>query len=385
MKKVIFLVAALLGLASCTGEKKEKEAFITIDITASYPEKDLVLQDFMDVEYVPLETSDEFLAQGNIAFVGENIVVATNMRQGDILLFDRATGKGIRKINHKGFGPEEYIMPYNVVLFEDKNEMFVNDGPTSKIQVYDLDGNYKRTISYKRGALVTVLIDFDTDNFLSQNIYAPENENSGETFLFLSKKDGSMTDIKVPYQERKSIALVRVNEDGSMQGAFPENSDFIDPFQDGWLLTEPSADTIYYYKPDHSLKPFIVRTPSVQTMSPEVFLFPGVLTDDYYFMQSVTKEYDFDKNEGMPSTPLVYDVAEQKIYKYTVHNADYEDREENLSKQNVNNKIAFYQALPADELIEALEDGKLKGKLSDIASHLDMEDNPVVMIVKPKK
>ena len=385
MKKVIFLVAALLGLASCTGEKKEKEAFITVDITASYPEKDLVLQDFMDVEYVPLETSDEFLAQGNIAFVGENIVVATNMRQGDILLFDRATGKGIRKINHKGFGPEEYIMPYNVVLFEDKNEMFVNDGPTSKIQVYDLDGNYKRTISYKRGALVTVLIDFDTDNFLSQNIYAPENENSGETFLFLSKKDGSMTDIKVPYQERKSIALVRVNEDGSMQGAFPENSDFIDPFRDGWLLTEPSADTIYFYKADRSLKPFIVRTPSVQTMSPEVFLFPGVLTDDYYFMQSVTKEYDFDKNEGMPSTPLVYDVAEQKIYKYTVHNADYEDREENLSKQNVSNKLAFYQALPADELIEAQEDGKLKGKLSGIAAHLDMEDNPVVMIVKPKK
>ena len=385
MKKVIFLVAALLGLASCTGEKKEKEAFITVDITASYPEKDLVLQDFMDVEYVPLETSDEFLAQGNIAFVGENIVVATNMRQGDILLFDRATGKGIRKINHKGFGPEEYIMPYNVVLFEDKNEMFVNDGPTSKIQVYDLDGNYKRTISYKRGALVTVLIDFDTDNFLSQNIYAPENENSGETFLFLSKKDGSMTDIKVPYQERKSIALVRVNEDGSMQGAFPENSDFIDPFRDGWLLTEPSADTIYFYKADRSLKPFIVRTPSVQTMSPEVFLFPGVLTDDYYFMQSVTKEYDFDKNEGMPSTPLVYDVAEQKIYKYTVHNADYEDREENLSKQNVSNKLAFYQALPADELIEAQEDGKLKGKLSDIAAHLNIEDNPVVMIVKPKE
>ena len=378
-------MAALLGLASCTGEKKEKEAFITVDITASYPEKDLVLQDFMDVEYVPLETSDEFLSQGRISYVGDNIIVAANKRQGDILLFDRATGKGIRKINHKGFGPEEYIMPYNVVLFEDKNEMFVNDGPTSKIQVYDLDGNYKRTISYKRGALVTVLIDFDTDNFLSQNIYAPENENSGETFLFLSKKDGSMTDIKVPYQERKSIALVRVNEDGSMQGAFPENSDFIDPFQDGWLLTEPSADTIYFYKPDRSLKPFIVRTPSVQTMSPEVFLFPGVLTDDYYFMQSVTKEYDFDKNEGMPSTPLVYDVAEQKIYKYTVHNADYEDREENLSKQNVNNKIAFYQALPADELIEAQENGKLKGKLSDIASHLDMEDNPVVMIVKPKK
>ena len=385
MKKVIFLVAALLGLASCTGEKKEKEAFITVDITASYPEKDLVLQDFMDVEYVPLETSDEFLSQGRISYVGDNIIVAANKRQGDILLFDRATGKGIRKINHKGFGPEEYIMPYNVVLFEDKNEMFVNDGPTSKIQVYDLEGNYKRTIKYKQGALVSLLIDFNDEYFLSQNVFDPIMQDAGETFIYLSKKDGTMTNIKVPYQKRLSVIMAKVFPDGSTQGAFPENSDFIDPFQDGWLLTEPSADTIYFYKPDRSLKPFIVRTPSVQTMSPEVFLFPGVLTDDYYFMQSVTKEYDFDKNEGMPSTPLVYDVAEQKIYKYTVHNADYEDREENLSKQNVNNKIAFYQALPADELIEAQENGKLKGKLSDIASHLDMEDNPVVMIVKPKE
>ena len=385
MKKVIFLVAALLGLASCTGEKKEKEAFITVDITASYPEKDLVLQDFMDVEYVPLETSDEFLSQGRISYVGENIIVAANKRQGDILLFDRATGKGIRKINHKGFGPEEYIMPYNVVLFEDKNEMFVNDGPTSKIQVYDLEGNYKRTIKYKQGALVSLLIDFNDEYFLSQNVFDPIMQDAGETFIYLSKKDGTMTNIKVPYQKRLSVIMAKVFPDGSTQGAFPENSDFIDPFRDGWLLTEPSADTIYFYKADRSLKPFIVRTPSVQTMSPEVFLFPGVLTDDYYFMQSVTKEYDFDKNEGMPSTPLVYDVAEQKIYKYTVHNADYEDREENLSKQNVNNKIAFYQALPADELIEAQEDGKLKGKLSDIAAHLDIEDNPVVMIVKPKK
>lgn len=385
MKKMIFLVAALLGLASCTGEKKEKEAFITVDITASYPEKDLVLQDFMDVEYVPLETSDEFLSQGRISYVGENIIVAANKRQGDILLFERATGKGIRKINHKGFGPEEYIMPYNVILFEDKNEMFVNDGPTSKIQVYDLEGNYKRTIKYKQGALVSLLIDFNDEYFLSQNVFDPIMQDAGETFIYLSKKDGTMTNIKVPYQKRLSVIMAKVFPDGSTQGAFPENSDFIDPFQDGWLLTEPSADTIYFYKPDRSLKPFIVRTPSVQTMSPEVFLFPGVLTDDYYFMQSVTKEYDFDKNEGMPSTPLVYDVAEQKIYKYTVHNTDYEDREENLSKQNVNNKIAFYQALPADELIEALEDGKLKGKLSDIAAHLDIEDNPVVMIVKPKK
>jgi hypothetical protein len=39
----------------------------------------------MDVEYIPLETTDEFLCQGNIWAVGNNIIVATNFNfSGDI-------------------------------------------------------------------------------------------------------------------------------------------------------------------------------------------------------------------------------------------------------------------------------------------------------------
>ena len=33
-------------------------------VTKSYPEKELIIQDFMDVEYIALETTDEFLTQG---------------------------------------------------------------------------------------------------------------------------------------------------------------------------------------------------------------------------------------------------------------------------------------------------------------------------------
>ena len=375
----------MFGLTNCAGNKDVKDDFITVDVSASYPDKDLILQDFMDVEYVPLESSDDFIAQGNIAYVGDKMIVATNMRQGDILLFDRNTGKGIRKINKRGQGPEDYIMPFTIVLNEEKNEMFVNDGPTSKIQVYDMTGNYKRSIPYKKGALVTVLRDYDENNFLSQNIYATGNEGTGETFMLISKSDGAIKDIKVPYQKRLSMAIVRTNADGSMQGAMPENANFIDCFQNNWILTEPSADTIYSHPANGGIKPFIVRTPSIQTMSPEVFLFPGILTDRYYFMQTVTKEYDFEKNEGMPFTQLVYDTIDDKIYEFTVLNADYEDREENMLTQNVNNSIAYYTALQADELKEAQSDGKLKGELAKISERLDAEDNPVVMIVKFKK
>ena len=68
------------------------------------------------------------------------------------------------------------------------------------------------------------------------------------------------------------------------------NNPCIVPYEDRWLLTEPSCDTVYTYSSAEGLKPFIVRTPSIQSMSPEIFLFPGVVTDRYCFMQTVKKE-----------------------------------------------------------------------------------------------
>ena len=183
------LGAILFILMGCGVDKSD--SLVTVDVTANYPKKELVLQDFMDVEYIPLETTDEFVVKGKITDVGKDILVLTNVRQGEILIFDRSTGKGLKKINRKGQGPEEYILPFNVHLNKEEDEMFVNDGPSSKIQVYDLDGNYKRTIPYKQGALVTNLYDYDENHFLSQNVYSPENESSSSTFFLLSTQDGS--------------------------------------------------------------------------------------------------------------------------------------------------------------------------------------------------
>ena len=152
------LGAILFILMGCGVDKSD--SLVTVDVTANYPKKELVLQDFMDVEYIPLEITD----------VGKDILVLTNVRQGEILIFDRSTGKGLKKINRRGQGPEEYILPFNVHLNKEEDEMFVNDGPSSKIQVYDLDGNYKRTIPYKQGALVTNLYDYDENHFLSQDV-----------------------------------------------------------------------------------------------------------------------------------------------------------------------------------------------------------------------
>lgn len=59
-------VMALFIMTGCGGQKSgtQNDDIITVDVTASYPKKELILQDFMDVEYVPLETNDEFVTMG---------------------------------------------------------------------------------------------------------------------------------------------------------------------------------------------------------------------------------------------------------------------------------------------------------------------------------
>ena len=79
---ILFVMSGFIG---CNQSKPKSEGFITVDVTATYPKKELILQDFMDVEYIPLETTDEFLCQGNMWAVGNNIIVAINFNfKGDI-------------------------------------------------------------------------------------------------------------------------------------------------------------------------------------------------------------------------------------------------------------------------------------------------------------
>lgn len=101
--KTILAVILLVVLAGCGENKQSNNDLIIVDVSKSYPKKELILQDFMDVEYVALETTDEFLTQGLVQDVGKEYILATNRNNdGDIFIFDRKTGKGVRKINRRG-------------------------------------------------------------------------------------------------------------------------------------------------------------------------------------------------------------------------------------------------------------------------------------------
>ena len=96
------------------------------------------------------------------------------------------------------------------------------------------------------------------------------------------------------------------------------------------------------------------------------------------FLSSIEMAYDFSKNEGLHRTDYGVEKASDKIFEVKFIIPDYEGMEYSPSSLNCH----YYTA---DQLLTALEEGKLKGKLKEIVQHLDEEDNGVVMMLKRKK
>ena len=378
----------LLMLAGCGGGGMQStDDLIIVDVTKSYPEKELILQDFMDVEYIPLETNDEFLTQGWVKTVGKEIILVTNrINDGDIFVYDRS-GKALRKFNRKGEGGEEYLYINDIVLDEDNNEIFVNSQGAKKILVYDLFGKFKRSFNHLNDASYRNLFIYDKDNLICYDSNGVTGMDKGERgdksyHAIISKKDGSITrTIYIPF---KNNVPQRFERDGGVAVLASGNNAII-PYYDSWILVESSADTIFKYSPDGQLTPLIVRTPSIQSPDAEIFFFAENLCDRYYFMSTIKNEFNFETRRGFPGAGFVYDSQEKAIFDYIIYNDDYTNKMSVSINASVNNEIACWQILEAHRLVESYEKGELKGKLKEIAAGLDEEDNPVIMLIKYKK
>ena len=107
-KAIVFLVTILFVMAGCGENKQLTDDFVIVDVTKSYPKKELILQDFLDVEYIPLETNDDFITMAHIEAIGKEVIIFRNRNRatdGNIFIYDR-NGKGLRIINRLGQGAE---------------------------------------------------------------------------------------------------------------------------------------------------------------------------------------------------------------------------------------------------------------------------------------
>ena len=213
MKKILILISITLFFLciSCEEKIQSSSEFALINVDKNYSFKELILQNFMDVEYILLETNADFLCEGFVQDVGKKYIIVRNFKHtGDIFIFDRQ-GRAVKKFNRRGQGGEEYVILLEVVLDEKRSELFVNDWGR-KIVVYDLDGNYKRSFKAKENAKYRMMRNFNEDYLICYDDLIPDVETEPkQAMLLVSKQDGQYQEIKMPFEKKElQQCLLRV-------------------------------------------------------------------------------------------------------------------------------------------------------------------------------
>lgn len=364
-------------MLGCSKNEQLPEGFIKFDVTKKYLMKELFLQDFMDVEYIPLETNDDFVNQGYVRDIGEkNIIVTNRINDGDIFIYDR-TGKALRKINRRGQGSEEYSFLYNIILDDKREEIFVNDLFAKRIVVYDLFGNFKRVITRKEefnSTFYTNIYNYDEDNLICYDRY-----NTNISFFVISKNDGTVIKtIKIPF---KNKLFLRQTYNNNNLTPGPYHS--IMPYKGNWILLELSSDTVYMLSSDFSIHPFLVRIPSVESKESDDYLLFRFLSDHYLFMETIENKFDFSRNVGFKKKYFMFDCEENIFFRYKVYNKDYVSKKE-VYMNMINPNVESWLSLESNQLILDYERGIIRGRLKDIAAKLSKDSNPVIMLIKHK-
>ena len=370
--KLLYYTLLFVILASCKDEKGQQDIGIWhFDVTKEYSKKELYIQDIADVDYIPLETNDSILWRGReVLYLDDDYIVGANRNNG--VYFHDGKGKALNMFNKMGQGPKEYLDMYKVQYDKKSDEIYIND--MFKYYVYDKEGNFKRSFQgiedklYSRIEQFFILNEDELIQYNYNNHYTRVSRLTGE----------HLGDIKLGVADSTTTLHFRKNNMifNTIVSHFTKD-------KEGYIITSFSSDTTYLLTSNLQLKPIGVRIPPVSSQDVPVFLLPVKNTPRYYFMSTIKKEDSF------PVKAYMMDKKTNQIYylKDYFKNKDYIGLKVHLDMfgpsvlADLPNNVCV-QSLNITKLCEAYEEGKLSGKLKDIAANLKEDDNPVLMIIK---
>ena len=378
MKNIPFIsMIAFVAMSVSCGPSADI-GMMTIDMEKSYPKKELAINDIWEMEYIALETDSLFLVSGGQPqHVGENKLGFVDNRTGNLLFFDAKTGKKAFCINRKGAGPEEYKSVGALVMDEKAGEIFAWSIIDGTFQVYDAQGIHLRTLPMRNKKkdeylYITNFINMDDDRLLCSS----HNIKGYAVHYLQNKKTGLTTIVDSIPNEQYVSEYIFAQKDGVTYSTAPNLTPFVHT-SEGLVYADHSNDTLYRMTDGMTPSPFIVRIPRVKETEPNKILRFDNETDDWMFLSGIEMAYDFSQNKGLHQINYGVEKESGEIFELTFVHPDYEGKEYSPAALNAR----YYSS---GELFSALEDGKLKGKLKEIASTLGEEDNGVIMLLKQK-
>jgi hypothetical protein len=293
MKNIFYLFLAIILFTSCLNGNKEDNLLITIDLSKNYPQNDAIpIQKLGKVEYIPLETNNDFLCdeRNGTIFINNELIIFYDSSNYDFLIFS-GNGKALSKFNKKGQGPEDYLTTRLDALYDNKRqELFINSMGRF-LKIYDLQGHFKRQLINFNDFISEV--SYKEFSLLNENIllYSSARGSSGITinkFILFSKESGEKVKEKIaPYNPIAQEDFSSGDQNDLMMKIYDRSEYFpqvIKKYNLSFYNNEYWSDTISEFSEDLSTQtPVIVRNPSVFAQDYKGLLFLDLVTQDYYF------------------------------------------------------------------------------------------------------
>jgi hypothetical protein len=182
VKYTVAFALWLVLLSSCkTGDMRD--GTVVIDLTEK---QEIALSDVVDrIRIIPLIVPETDLLGHikDLCFAGDTVYILDDLT-ASLWSFDLNTGRSIKRICHRGNGPNEYVNP--AAITSDADRLYLLDLPTQHIISYDRELN----------PLETVSLTFPALDFIAT-----------EKGFFLQNSVGLETLKKVVHTDKKGIVL----------------------------------------------------------------------------------------------------------------------------------------------------------------------------------
>ena len=391
----LFLLTLVVFVSGCSSVDQSKEGLPCIDVRKKYPEKEIILTDIADVEYVHLSTAyDEYLYKGFIGDITENTIVVGDDSSGSVLFFSR-DGKPKSRFNRKGAGPEEYpaFLKPSIVYDETADDVYILINNGRNIFVYSSTGKYKRKLPLS--ADVSSLVDFDDhslfvyDTQLIEKRQMKEGYTSSQaldsSFMRISKEDGRVLDFAlIPYSD---VDLTFRSRSETFFNAGIWNFNRIRKGTSGVYLCNPESDTIFHYSKDKTITPVICKTPLASNLDPKIVFYGFTDIGRYQFMSDFTIVNPLKRRDNYPnSNHYGYDKHTGEIFSPKIILPDYKGKYFFLSNTVVvGEKMLVYINMNLYSLKQAYKENRLNGQLKALVATLNEDfDNEVYVFATIK-
>ncbi|MDD3359855.1 MAG: 6-bladed beta-propeller [Parabacteroides sp.] len=382
IKNLVLLTLFFLMGSQVMSSQSKKGNLPVIDFSKNYPTKNIRLQDIADLEYIPLETTDDVLLSERavLSSVTDKYILVYEYVQGDIFVFNR-NGKIYAHFNHKGQSGQEYPWIRYAIFDERNEEIFVCN---RSIQVYSLKGKYKRTLKINTLQYESTVYNFDDNALL---VYDDLNIDPGlkfkpkrKPYRLMSKKDGSLIsalNIDLPKRFSNRIAKIEKNSWSGIIMYYPSSIYYGSDF----MIADISSDTLYMLTQSKKITPVLVRKPSVHASEPRNVWTIILTTDKFMIIGEVL--LDFNSKGGKIPT-FMYEFKTGKINKVEFLDSESERGTLSFGSSPAIAKNMTAQFMQAPSFINIHKKMTLKGNAKKIIMPLNEDDNPILRIIKFK-